>query len=599
MAQKTNQSINLVDLDQQSLVNDFRNFLRNQDEFKDYDFKGSSINVLLDLMAYNTFKNAFYLNMAFSERWIDSAQLRSSIFSHVKELNYLPRSVRSARAKIKVNFTATGDSQPYIVQKGSQFSTIIKSKSYTFTIPETIILSSVDTNFQFETDIYEGIFVKDSYVMISDTQKFKITNKNVDLRSVAITVFEDNAEIGLSFKQATTLLDLNETSKVFFIQTSETGHYEILFGDNILGRRPKQNSLIVLDYRISEGKAGNGAKTFSVDFDPTNTNELISSPELEVIEASTNGEDEESNDSIKYYAPRYYQTQERTVNASDYNVLLSQNFPEINAVSVFGGEDLNPPQFGKVFIAVDVKDVDGLPDSKKDEYYNFIKKRAPFSIEPEFIEPEILYLSIKTLVRYNINITSNSLNRTKALVTDAIVTFNDLYLNNFNVKFRNSLLSKTIDAADSSIVSNISDVFAYKKIVPTLNKPNNFIVDFGFSIKNNLAPQQTVYNATDESAVFSSIFTYENQICTIEDDGNGIIRIVKTDENNKIAVLNIGTVDYTSGTIKIVGLKPSAFDGNAIKIYIDPDDKDIISEKNNILLIDPSDINVSVQAVRE
>lgn len=599
MAQKTNQSINLVDLDQQSLVNDFRNFLRNQDEFKDYDFKGSSINVLLDLMAYNTFKNAFYLNMAFSERWIDSAQLRSSIFSHVKELNYLPRSVRSARAKIKVNFTATGDSQPYIVQKGSQFSTIIKSKSYTFTIPETIILSSVDTNFEFETDIYEGIFVKDSYVMTSDTQKFKITNKNVDLRSVAVTVFEDNAELGLSYKQATTLLDLNESSKVFFVQTSETGNYEILFGDNILGRRPKQNALIVLDYRISEGKAGNGAKTFSVDFDPTNTNELLSSPELEVIEASTNGEDEESNDSIKYYAPRYYQTQERTVNASDYSVLLSQNFPEINAVSVFGGEDLNPPQFGKVFISVDVKDVDGLPDSKKEEYYNFLKKRAPFSIEPEFIEPEILYLSIKTLVRYNINITSNSLNRTKALVTDAIVTFNDLYLNNFNVKFRNSLLSKNIDAADSSIVSNITDVFAYKKIVPTLNKNNNFIIDFGFAIKNNLAPQQTVYNATDESAVFSSIFTYENQICTIEDDGNGIIRIVKTDENNKIAVLNIGTVDYTSGTIKIVGLKPSAFDGNAIKIYIDPDDKDIISEKNNILLIDPSDINVSVQAVRE
>ena len=599
MAQKTNQSINLVDLDQQSLVNDFRNFLRNQDEFKDYDFKGSSINVLLDLMAYNTFKNAFYLNMAFSERWIDSAQLRSSIFSHVKELNYLPRSVRSARAKIKVNFTATGDSQPYIVQKGSQFSTIIKSKSYTFTIPETIILSSVDTNFEFETDIYEGIFVKDSYVMTSDTQKFKITNKNVDLRSVAVTVFEDNAELGLSYKQATTLLDLNESSKVFFVQTSETGNYEILFGDNILGRRPKQNALIVLDYRISEGKAGNGAKTFSVDFDPTNTNELLSSPELEVIEASTNGEDEESNDSIKYYAPRYYQTQERTVNASDYSVLLSQNFPEINAVSVFGGEDLNPPQFGKVFISVDVKDVDGLPDSKKEEYYNFLKKRAPFSIEPEFIEPEILYLSIKTLVRYNINITSNSLNRTKALVTDAIVTFNDLYLNNFNVKFRNSLLSKNIDAADSSIVSNITDVFAYKKIVPTLNKNNNFIIDFGFAIKNNLAPQQTVYNATDESAVFSSIFTYENQICTIEDDGNGIIRIVKTDENNKIAVLNIGTVDYTSGTIKIVGLKPSAFDGNAIKIYIDPDDKDIISEKNNILIIDPSDINVSVQAVRE
>lgn len=597
---KKNNSQNLVDLDQQGLLNSFKNYLRTQKEFKDYDFNGSSMNVLLELLAVNSFKNAFYLNMSFAERWFDSAQLRNSLLSHSKELNYLVRSSRSAKAKITVNFTATGETQPYIIQKGSQFSTLVKSKSLTFTIPETISVSSADTNFTFTTDIFEGIFTKDSYIFqtVNYTQRFRVTNKNVDTRSLTVTVFEDGSEIGDVYKLSGTLLDLKSTSKVFFLQTSETGHYEILFGDNVLGRQPAAGSLIVLDYRLSSGLEGNGAKTFSVDFDPTNANELTATPELEVIEAATNGDDEESNDSIRYYAPRHFQVQERAVINTDYEIILKSQFPEINSIAVFGGEEITPPRFGKVFISVDISDVDGLPDSKKTEYYNFIKERSMFSIDPLFIEPEILYISTNTKVRYNINITSSSLNRIKALVENTILDYNKNVLNDFNVTLRYSVLSSLIDQSDESIISNITGIEAYKIVKPKLGIDQNIIVDFAFPIRNDIPKQTDVYSISDIKAVRSSQFTYKGFAVNIEDDSNGILRIVKAEGNQKLKIIDIGTVDYASGILKVNGLNIEKFENRGIKFYVTPVDLDVSCMRNNIMMIQAEDVLVNVEAFR-
>lgn len=591
-------SINLIDLDQQALVNDFRNYLRTQDIFKDYDFKGSDINVLLDVMSYNTFKNAFFLNMAFSERWLDSAQLRSSIFSHAKELNYLPRSVRSAKASVTVSFTATGDRAPYIIPKGAQLSTIVKSTALTFSTPETIVVSSVDQNYSFTTDIYEGVYVRDAYVYTQPDQRFKITNPNVDTTSLTVTVFEDGSTVGDVYTQAQTLLDLDEFSKVFFVQTSETGNYEVIFGDNILGRRPKFGAAIAFDYRVSKGSNGNGAKQFSVDFDPTGVAELTSSPVIEVIEASNNGTDAETNESIKYYAPRSYQVQERTVTATDYEIALKQQFPEINAVAVYGGEELDPPIFGKVFIAIDIKDVDGLPDSKRDQYFSFLKSRAPFSINPQFVDADFMYLSVNTLIRYNINVTTNSANRMKAIVVDAINNYNKVNLNDFNVIFRNSIFSKLIDSSDTSIISNITDVAVYKKINPSLTKSNNFDINFGLPIESNIPSKGKIYPAIDEKAVWSSSFTFQNQLCTIEDDGNGVLNVVKSQQTNKIVIVAVGTVDYEMGHVSLKDFSLSNYDGSALKIFIAPADKDIRASKNNVMLIDPSDITITVETLR-
>ncbi len=601
MAQNDNTSINLIDLDQQGLMNSFKNSLRDQDEFKDYDFSGSAMNVLLDLLAMNTFKNAFYLNMGFSERWLDSAQLRSSIFSQSKTLNYLPRSKRSAIAKVKVTFTASGESQPYIVQKGSQLSTLIKSKTFTFTVPETLILSSTNTSFTFTTDIYEGVFYKDSYVYVVDQsiQRFKITNRDVDTSSLSVTVFEDGKDIGDVYKYASTLLDLNGAAKVFFLQPSETGNYEVLFGDNILGRRPKPNSLIILDYRVSNGIDGNGAKSFSVDFDPTNNSELLSTPVLEVIEASHNGQSEESNESIKYYAPRAFQTQERGVVSNDYKTMLKSQFPEINAIAVFGGEELIPPVSARVFISIDLSDVDGLPNSKKDEYRAFLKNRATLNSTPEFIEPEFLYLAIKTIVRYNINTTNSSINRIKTVVNDAIVSYAKNNLNDFATTLRYSPLVTLIDSAEESIISNITDLAVYKKIVnPPLLQKKSYVIDYGFALENEKDIPTPIYSVEDNKTVSSSPFIFQGQKCYFEDDSAGIVRIVKINNDSKTKIVDIGTVDYERGIIKINDMIFDSIEDSRVNVYVQPRDRDVSAVRNNILTLEPQELDIIVEAFR-
>lgn len=592
-------SLNLTELDFHGLKNSLRNYLRKQDQFKDYDYEGSAISILLEEMSLNSYLNAFFSNMIHSEGFIDSAQLRNSLYSHSKTLNYLPRSSRSAKAKVRITFTATGETQPYVISKGSQLSTLIKSKAYTFSIPETLTVASADTNFSIETEIYEGIYNKDSYIFLNkENQRFKITNKNVDTQSVTVTVFEDGDQVGEIYKVTNTLLDLTEASKVFFIQTSETGHYEIYFGDNVLGRQPKLNSTIIIDYRLSAGTKGNGARVFAVDFDPTSQNEITSTPVVEVIESSRNGADPETNESIRYYAPRAFQVQERAVTPSDYEISLKTEFPEINAVTVYGGEEVDPPRFGKVFVAIDIAEVEGLPESKKDEYYNFIKRRSPLSIDPIIIEPENMYASITSLVRYNLNITTDSISRIKTLVLAAITDYNDIYLNDFETTLRLSQLSRYIDDSDVSIVSNVTEATVYKKINPTLGVSQNITIDFGLALTDNLPEQTITYKASDLKTIYSSLFRYNGENCVIEDDGSGNIRIVKFMESKRVKMFNIGTVDYEKGVVTLVGFKPDSYDGASLKIYAVPKDKDIHSTKNVILSVEPAEIVVNVEALR-
>jgi len=428
-------------------------------------------------------------------------------------------------------------------------------------------------------------------------QRFKLTNKNVDTRSIAVSVYEDGSQTGDLYKVTNSLLDLTEQSKVFFLQTSETGNYEIYFGDNILGRQPKLNSTILIDYRISNGLAGNGARSFSCDFDPTRSNELADTPLVETIEASKNGAEAEDNESIRYYAPRAFQVQERTVTPTDYEIVLKTEFPEINAVSVYGGEEVSPPRFGKVFVAIDISDVEGLPESKKTSYYNFLKRRAPLSIDAIIVEPEKLYLSISSLVRYNLNITTNSVNRIKTLATAAILDYNATYLNDFASTLRISQLSRYIDDSDMSIVSNQTVANIYKRWNPPTNSLLSTVIELDTPLIDNLPSQSAIYSGLDQKTVYSSFFKYNGEVCKLEDDGNGMLRIVKFASDERITIKETGSVDYATGRVTINNITINEYDGDAIKIYGVPADKDISAKRNIIMKLDPSEINVSVEAI--
>jgi len=595
-----NTSINLVDLDFASLKGSFKNYLRDQNQFKDYDFEGSNINILLDLLSYNSYKNAFYLNMLLSESFLDSAQLRNSILSHAKELNYLPRSARSSKARVRIEFEATGESAPYIIQKGSPLTTLVKNESYTFTIPETITVSSANTTYSFETDIFEGTYIQDTYTYRQgiENQRFKLTNRNIDTESLTVSVFEDGNEVSDAYKLSTSLLDLDETSKVFFLQPTETGYFEVLFGDNNLGRRPKINSTIVMEYRTSSGELPNGAREFSVDFDPTGSDELNFTPEVNTLENSRDGAEEESIESIRYMAPRHFQTQERAITASDYSIALKGQFPEINAVHAYGGEDLSPPQFGKVFIAVDITNVDGFPESKKIEYRNFIDRRSPFGIRPVFVDPEFSYLSVRSKVRYDVNVTSASRETLKSIIKNAIVDYNEEYLNDFNVILRNSKLETEIDNSDASIISSVTRTRIYKKINPRLGLSENFRINFGVPIIDTIPEKEDLHRATDVHALVSSLFIFNSEQVLLEDDGSGNIRMMKTDGFINEKIKNVGKIDYNTGQIEINGLVVDSFQGSSIKLFVTPVDPDVVASQNSILTIEDDEIIIDLEEVR-
>ena len=594
-----NSSLNLVGLDFDTLKNDFRNFLRSQDTFKDYDFEGSNISVLMDLLAYNTYKNAFYLNMAVSEAFLDSSQLEASVLSHSKELNYVPRSSRSSRSKIRVDFQASGDTQPYVIEKGSSYTTTLKNDSYIFTIPESITVSSANTTFSYETYIYEGIYLKESFIVDynQDIQRFIASNRNIDTESLTVTVYEDGSDLGESYSLSSTLLDLNSTSKVFFLQASDLGNYEVIFGDGIIGKKPKDRSIIILDYRISKGSVANGSKEFSINSDSTN-GELLETPEITLLEESIGGLEKESLNSIKYYAPRHFQIQERAITPSDYEIILKTKFPEINTISVYGGEEVDPPRFGKVFIAIDVSDVEGIPENRKNEYYAFIKKRSPLSIDPIIIEPIFTYISVTSRVRYNINVSKSTPERLKALVTQSITNYNTEYLNDFNATLRYSKFNSIIDNSDTSIVSNLTELQIYKKIKPRIGIGQNINIDFNVSLVNDLPELPDQHPSSDRHTIGSSLFSYNGIECVIEDNGSGILRIVQPTTNLHKKIIDVGTVNYDNGTISLINFKVDSYEGNELKIYAKSKDSDISVGKNTILLIEPSEIKVTIEPVR-
>lgn len=580
-----NTSLQLTSLDFDTLKDEFKTYLKSQQKFADFDFEGSNINVLLTILAHNTFKNSFYLNMVAAESFLDSAQLIESVRSHAKELNYCPRSARSAKAKISLSFRTKVGINSVVIPKGTGFRAVSNFRSFTFTTAENLSLSSPTRTFSVTgLEIFEGSYVYDSYIMnySDETQRFLITNEMIDVDSLSVTVIEDDGLTVKSYRRATTLLDLNSNSPVFFVQSGPKKLYEVIFGDGVLGRRPKDNAVIRLDYRISSGEAPNGAVKFSLNDDFSNGN-LSGEVTVTTAERAADGSDPETLDSIKFNAPRHFQVQERAVTVDDYEVLLQTKFPEINALSVYGGEEVDPPQYGRVFVAVDIENVDGLPDAKKLEYYDFLKSRSPLSIDPVFVEPEYLYYSVDTLIKYNINLTTIKPEDISALVKDAIDVFNQTYLDDFKVKLRYSKFITDIDAAHESIVSNETTLKVYKKINPELETFQNFYLKFGLPIKD----------------VRSSKFLIDGEISYI-DDVNGVLWLVSSPRPGVTRrTKKVGSVNYNSGRVNVTNFRISGYLDSDIKIICTPADLDIASKQNQILTTESDQIRVTVQRVRE
>lgn len=597
----SNSSINLISLDFDTLKESLKDYLKSQPTFSDYDFEGSNMNVLLDILSYNTFHNAFYMNMVVNESYLDSAQLRNSVVSHAKELNYLPRSARSAKATVDLSFTA--NTNVVTIPKGTSFTATVGPNLLTFiTDEESVQFSSNGYFLVDDLDIYEGKEASDQFIVNYEnlTQRFVITDPNVDVRSVVVTVIEDNTGTSLDYTATTSTLGVNAEDQVFFIQACEDGKFEIIFGDDIIGRRPKDNAVVSVEYRVTSRAAGNGAARFSLD---DGFADFTSSPVVNTVDISRGGAEAESIDSIKFYAPRFFQTQERAINTSDYEIMLKQRFPEINAVVAYGGESIDPPRYGKVFISVDISDVDGIPESREDEYTEFLRPRIPLSIETVFVEPDQLFYRVDSTVNYDTNTTTLNPEQVKSLVVNSIITYDDVNLNDFNSNFRYSKFVAAIDGVDGvTILSNDTDVTIYKRIEPSFNEIVNMDVAFSVPLTTAGSVLGTRYDASDLVAVTSSDFTYGGDSVRIEDDGSGNLRLIKTVQQDKVVALAyVGSIDYDTGFMQLTNLRVDALPlgENYIRIYGVPRIKDFSTRENVILTLEPEIMRIDVVPVRE
>lgn len=600
----SNTTISLVDLDFETIKSNFKSYLKRSDStFKDYDFEGSNLSQLVDLLSYNTYLNSYYLNMVASEMFLDTASLRDSVVSHAKELNYVPRSFRSAVATVSFSIYLGTQGAPITIPKNTTFTAKIGSNNHSFTTVGSVNYSANSTGYVgAELDIYEGSYMTDvfSFDASNTIQRFVLSNYTVDTRFISVISIENNGANNIVYTPYTSLLGVSGNTAAVFIQAAENNQYELRFGDNIKGRIPKSGSSIVVNYLAGSGEMPNGASVFNID-GPIGGYTDISS--ITTVSAAAGGSIYESIESIKYNAPRYYQTQGRAVTVSDYETLLTVNYPEISSASAYGGEDLEPPVFGKVYVAVDMLTADGVTETNSTKYYNFLKVRTPISIDPIIVNPDRLYVEVDTVVRYNTNITNLSTNDIATAVAVKISSYNDTYLNGFKKTLRYSKLIELINNTHESILGVDMDVNPFKKFIPTTTSSYSTTISFGFALSTKLIISLEESITASVPAVRSTPMIRNGISVFIMDDGNGILNLYTTAaDGTHVKVVSIGTIDYTLGRALISSMTIDSFtpaSGAHVHLYANPLSNDISATRDQIIVISDQDILVTVEALSE
>ncbi|MBL6760851.1 MAG: hypothetical protein ISQ15_09320 [Ilumatobacteraceae bacterium] len=571
-----------------------KNYLSNQDRFADYDFEGSNMNVLLDLLAYNTFYNNYYYNMAISEMFLDSAQERNSMISHAKELNYLPRSRRSAKAVVTFNITATQSSNFFVIPKDTKISgkcgnvtfTFLTEKAYTAvttqvaTDPLTPRLYTIAN-----VEVFQGRLITET-LDISDTT---LSNKMIDTRSLYVEVNEEE------YVYKTDIFGITATDKVFYLQPEEDEKYSLQFGQDKFGKQPTAGDTITAKYRISSAEEANGVTSMT-------SNGLAGAGNVSIVVTtpSNGGLSAETVESIRAFAPKALQVQERAVTTRDYEILLRNRFPNIEAISVYGGDEVDPPQFGKVIISVDVTGGEGAADFEIASFTDYLKDKTPLTIEPVFVPAKFLFVDTVVDVVFDPNITTKSASQIRSEVTSAITAYSTASLADFNKTLRQSRLAATLDAVDNSIIS--SSIFASPIIqyVPVLNTVSNPAFSYETALVQPYAFDATTGLSGFTPAVRTTKLTIEGTLVTLQDDGAGKMMAV-TASTSSVSVFkrSIGTINYTTGAIKLSNLIVDSYEGGAIKFIANSVAKDIKAPKDRIITIRGEDITVNVTTLTE
>jgi len=586
MAINTQGKIEITDLDFDAVKYNFKTFLSQQTQFSDYNFEGSGISTLLDILAYNTHYQAFHANMLANEMFLDTSLLRASAVSHAKALGYTPTSMKSSNATISVTVSEVPVSQTSLTMSaGMIFNASVNDISYQFVTVADHTATSDTGIFSFsDIKVYEGTRINYTYSVNSQNleQQFIIPSSTVDTSTLVVRIQTSSTDTTTeTYTLSTDFTALSSTSKVYFLQEVEDGRFEVYFGDGVIGYKPIDGNIVILDYVVTNGSLADGASTFTAG---TTVGGYSSITTLSTSNASGGGLPE-TVDSIKFNAPLKYASQGRAVTPDDYKSILPSVYTNIKSVQVWGGEDNDPPIYGRVYVSIRPKSGTSLTTTTKNTIISSLKKYNVASVTPVIVDPEILQLELTTTVRYNSTLTTKSNSDIKALAETTISTFNTNNLEKFDAVFRHSNLLKELDQTDQSILSSTVSVKLKRAISPTLSTDTKYTVNF------NNAPYHPTSGWSQTVVESGGFYLYGNtNVQYIDDDGSGNIRTFYLLGGTTQTITNpaAGTINYSTGQVILTSFNITAIvasSGN-LDITLKPDSNDVVPVRNQVIEID-------------
>ena len=592
--------LSISELDFDLIKSNLKTFLQSQKQFQDYNFEGSGLSVLLDVLSYNTHYLSYLANMSTNELYLDSADIRNNIVSLAKMIGYTPSSCRAPIANVDVTLNnATGT--VITMNKGTVFSSQVNGISYEYVTNEINTIVPVDGIYKLSNlNLYEGTLVTFKYTVDSTDvdQKFTIPNENADISTLQVSIQNSATDLTTdTYYKSEGYNGVTDTSKVYFIQEGQDGKFEIYFGDGVTGVKPSDGSIVILEYIVTNKTDSNGASAFSLQ----GTIGGFTDVSVTVNSASSGGTEPESNESIRFNAPLNYAAQDRCVTATDYETIIKSIYPNAQSVSSWGGEEDETPQYGIVKIAIKPKSGSTLTETTKANLVTQLKPYNVASVKPTIVDPETTSILITSNVKFDAKATTKTADTLKSEIVDTIKNYNTNTLQQFDAIFRYSKLTGLIDDTDPSLLSNITTVKIRKSFTPTILASNAYNIYF----RNALYNPHSGHNAASGGILSSTGFKIDGNAneCFLDDDGAGNVRLyylvsgVKTYLNNEQGVINYLTGQVTVNSLNIASI--SNIRGAAstiIELTVVPSSNDVTPVRDQIIDIDIANSSITVEA---
>ena len=579
-----NTYLQVSELDFDDIRKNLKGYLSTQNQFKDYNFEGSAMSVLLDVLSYNTHYNAYYLNMIGNEMFLDTAQQRDSVVSRAKELGYLPVSAIGASANVTVAFSGIANTvSQFTIPKNSKFSTTIDDITYTYVTPEASLVINSANTFSKAITIKEGIPLTHKFtVNTSNPVRYILPNKNIDTSSISVSVQESSSDTTTTeFTRATNIKQVYSTSPVFFLEESADDKHEILFGQGALGKSLKNNNIVIVDYLVCNANKTNSANVFSVD--SLSIGVSYTSAVITTNVDSLGGRSSESIESIKFNAPRNYQTQNRAVVDNDYQRILIAENADLQSVIAFGGEKAVPAVYGKVYIAVKPYGENYATNTRKSQIKDSISDRTPLGIDPVIINADYIYIVPTITTYYDKTSTTVSASQIESDIRSATLSYSTNNLERFGNKLRYSKFIRSLDnITTGSILNNDVSISLEKRFIPNINKSERLLLNFNNKIR--------------KGTLSSTEFTYKSFQAYLDDDSLGNVNIYRYDDAKVKTniITNAGTIDYDTGQVEVNTFAPTAFSDTQLKVSMTPDRFDVIPVREQILIMDSENGGVTI-----